>query len=374
MSLEQIGQKLKATREGQSLSLGQIYDRTKIPPNHLEAIESGIADDLPETVYVAGFIKRYGDLLGLNGQSLADEYKRGSQPVEAGRGVGMFNAGRMATQQVSAPVVYVSKPRGSDAPGFAKTFFYPSLLLIAVIGVVCGLAAWYQSQLVAQQDPGVLALNQSASRFNNMSGGPIPATTIAAPNALSNAAVNGANPAAAQTPPGDSKISLSASQHVWVDVKSVATGASLFTGYLEMGDRRDFQDVQGLRVRAGNGASVSVAFNGASETMGAAGKVAEKVYAAPQAASAPGVAGVPGAAGTAALGTGTATAAGAKAVTPLKKPWVRKAIATDGTTGRSGRSRGLDSGGTRDIPGVSGGGSRSIDVPYRYNDGRLDND
>jgi cytoskeleton protein RodZ len=88
MSLEQIGQKLKATREGQSLSLGQIYDRTKIPPNHLEAIESGIADDLPETVYVAGFIKRYGDLLGLNGQSLADEYKRGSQPVEAGRGMG----------------------------------------------------------------------------------------------------------------------------------------------------------------------------------------------------------------------------------------------------------------------------------------------
>jgi hypothetical protein len=281
----------------------------------------------------------------------------------------------MATQQVSAPVVYVSKPRGSDAPGFAKTFFYPSLLLIAVIGVVCGLAAWYQSQLVAQQDPGVLALNQSASRFNNMSGGPIPATTMAAPNALPNAVTaNGANVATAPAPAGDSKISLSASQHVWVEVKSVATGASLFTGYLEMGDRRDFQDVQGLRVRAGNGASLSVNFNGASETMGPAGKVAEKVYAAPQVAGAPAAAGVAGAAGTSALGTGTATAAGAKAVTPLKKPWVRKAIATDGTTGRSGRSRGLDSGGTRDIPGVSAGGSRSIDVPYRYNDGRLDND
>ena len=76
MSLEQIGQKLKVAREGQSLSVGQVYDRTKIPVNHIDALESGRLDDLPEPVYVAGFIKRYGDMLGLNGQSLADEFRQ----------------------------------------------------------------------------------------------------------------------------------------------------------------------------------------------------------------------------------------------------------------------------------------------------------
>jgi len=369
MSLEQIGQKLKATREGRSMTLGQIYDRTKIPPNHLEAIENGIEDDLPESVYVAGFIKRYGDMLGLNGQSLADEYKRGNQPVDTGRGI--FGGGRVATQAAVAPVVYVSKPR-SDAPGFAKTFFYPSLLLIAVIGVVCGLAAWYQSQLSAQQDPGVLSLGQSANHFNTTNGSQIPQTTVTAPNSLAMTGT-GTDPTAvnAAAQPQDSKISLSASQHVWVEVKAVSTGNSLFTGYLEMGERRDFQDPQGLRVRAGNGASLSVDYQGKAETMGAPGKVAEKVYAAPQVAGAPGAV---VAAGSAATGTGGSILKTPGATASVKKStWVPKRTA-DSSNG-SGRRRAYDTGGTRDIPGVSGGGgSRAIDVPYRYNDGRLDND
>jgi cytoskeletal protein RodZ len=366
MSLEQIGQKLKATREGQSLSLGQVYDRTKIPPNHLEAIESGNGDDLPEPVYVAGFIKRYGDMLGLNGQSLADEYKRDGQPVETSRGI--FGGGRSAVQQVSAPVVYVSKPRTSDAPGFAKTFFYPSLLLISVLGVVSLMAMWYQSQLVGQQDPGVLALNQSATRFNNMNGGQIPQTVTTAPNALNAAGTAAGTAPATPAPAQDSKISLSASQHVWVEVKAVSTGASLFTGYLEMGERRDFQDPQGLRVRAGNGGSLSVAFQNKTETMGLAGKIAEKVYAAPQVAGAPGA--TPGVTAT---GTGT-SAIGTPVKIVKKLPWQRKPT-TDGAGTGSGRHHGFDGSGTRDIPGVSaGGGSRAIDVPYRYNEGRLDND
>jgi len=365
MSLEQIGQKLKATREGQGLSLGQIYDRTKIPPNHLEAIECGFTDDLPEPVYVAGFIKRYGDLLGLNGQTLADEYKRGEQPADSGRGI-FSKGGRSAVQQVSAPVVYVTKTRTSDAPGFLKTFFYPSLLLIAVIGVVVGLAAWYQSQLVSQQDPGVLALNQSATHFTNLNGGQIPQTAASSPNAL--AAAGAANQPVQPVQPQDSKISLSASQHVWVEVKAVSTGASLFTGYLEMGERRDFQDPQGLRVRAGNGGSVSVVYQGNTETMGQAGKVTEKVYATPVAQTA--------VAGAAPANPGSGTLTGAvKPVTTVKKTaWTRKTNA-DGSSSAPARHRGFDSSGTRDIPGVSGGGgTRAIDVPYRYNDGRLDND
>lgn len=353
MSLEQIGQKLKVAREGQSLSVGQVYDRTKIPTNHIDALESGRLDDLPEPVYVAGFIKRYGDMLGLNGQSLADEYKRAGQPVvENGRG--LFHRGG-GVQQAVAPLVYVSKPRvETEAPSFTKTFFYPGLLLIAVLGVVCGLSTWHQSQLNTQ-DPGLLALGRSAERFNPAQ---LPATGVAPVTGL----VNGANGSPA-APATDNKIALSASQHVWVEVKSVASGQSLFTGYLEMGERRDFQDVQGLRVRAGNGGSLTVDYLGKSEAFGLPGKIAERVFA-----SAP----------VAAAGSDSATATGdaatKPAVTTVKwKPAVRK-TATDGSVSQVRRSRRSEEV-TRDIPGVSsGGGTRSIDVPYRYNDGRLDND
>lgn len=353
MSLDQIGQKLKNAREAQNLSLGQVYDRTKIPTNNLEAIESGRGEDLPEPVYVAGFIKRYGDFLGLQGQSLADEYKKaGTAPVEPR---GLFS--RAAVQQVSAPpMVYVSKPRGDEAPSFTKTFFYPSLLLVAVLAVVCGLGAWYQSQLASQQDPGVLALKESASHFN-------PSSMPTAP--VGPGAVPTVQPQV-QTPP-DNKIALTASNKVWLEVKSVGSGQSLFTGYLERGDRRDFTDPQGLRVRAGNGGSLSVDFQGKSEAFGLAGKVTERVFAP----AVPAVAATGAVNGTA---DASATAAAVKPVTTVNKWKPTKRMLSDGSSGTERRSRRLDEG-TRDIPGVSsGGGARSIDVPYRYNDGRLDND
>ncbi|MBP9091674.1 helix-turn-helix domain-containing protein [bacterium] len=356
MSLEQIGQKLKVAREGQSLSVGQVYDRTKIPVNHIDALESGRLDDLPEPVYVAGFIKRYGDMLGLNGQSLADEYKRAGQPVvENGRG--LFHRGG-GVQQAVAPLVYVSKPRvETEAPSFTKTFFYPGLLLIAVLGVVCGLSTWHQAQLNTQ-DPGLLALGRSAERFNPAQ---LPATGVA--TAVNGTVPNGTNSTA--VPATDNKIALSASQHVWVEVKSVASGQSLFTGYLEMGERRDFQDVQGLRVRAGNGGSLTVDYQGKSEAFGLPGKIAERVFA-----SAP----VTAAGNDSASVTATGDAATKPAVTTVKWKAPVRRTATDGSVSQGRRPRRSDEG-TRDIPGVSsGGGTRSIDVPYRYNDGRLDND
>src|SRR5271156_835034 len=76
MSLATIGQKLRSAREAQGLSLVQVYERTKIPLNHLQAVEQGDSDELPEPVFIFGFIKRYAECIGLDGQVLADEFKR----------------------------------------------------------------------------------------------------------------------------------------------------------------------------------------------------------------------------------------------------------------------------------------------------------
>src|SRR5271156_4254599 len=75
MTFEQIGQQLRIARDTLGLSLNQIQERTKIPFNHLQAIDNGQIEELPEPVYVTGFIKRYAECVGLDGQRLADQYK-----------------------------------------------------------------------------------------------------------------------------------------------------------------------------------------------------------------------------------------------------------------------------------------------------------
>lgn len=353
MSLEQIGPKLKAAREAQGLSIGQVYDRTKIQPNHIEAIENGRLEDLPEPVYVAGFIKRYGDFVGLSGQSLADEYKRSSQPQEAK--AGLFHRSAAPSP---VPVAYVTKARPeTQAPSFSKTFFYPALLLFAILGVVAALLYWQQSQLAAQQDPSVLALRDSTLRFNSAQ-----TTTTANTPQLPT------TPQTTALQPEGSKVGITASQHVWVEVKARSTGQALFVGYLEKGDRREYQDAQGVTVRAGNGGSLSVEYQGKSEVFGENGKVKERDFIA----AAPIV--DPNAALTTAA-AGTATTGVKPPVTTVKRKISLQRSDADGSAARERRSRRLDDGPTRDIPGLSSGHSgRSIDVPYRYTEGRLDND
>lgn len=360
MALEQIGQKLKSARESQSLSLSQVYDKTKIPMEHLEALELGRADDLPEQVYVTGFIKRYGDLVGLNGQTLVDEFKRSMQQESSGRG-GIFGGGRASTtpsaSSTMAPVTYVTKARvDAEAPGFAKTFFYPALLVISTIGVVCGLAQWYQSQMANQNDPGVEILKRPVSGFDK-NGQPIAVT--GGPN-QANQANNGLQTNNATT--SEAKVALSASQHVWLEVTAMSSGAPLFSGYLERGDRRDFQDAQGLRIRAGNGASVTVDYQGNNETFGPAGKPLTREFANPTYSAAQNNP----ATGTTSTATATGATTASSDIKPaiVKKPVLPRKVADDSSSGRRGGYRRIE-GVSRDVPADSG---RSIDVPYRYTD------
>ncbi|WP_413164572.1 helix-turn-helix domain-containing protein [Capilliphycus salinus ALCB114379] len=70
-SLRQVGQELRQAREALSLSLTQLHRQTMIPLSHLRALETGQIDQLPEDVYLRGFICRLGNALGLNGTAMA---------------------------------------------------------------------------------------------------------------------------------------------------------------------------------------------------------------------------------------------------------------------------------------------------------------
>ncbi len=63
--LAEIGAQLKQRREDKELTLEEVQASTLIPKNHLQAIEEGNLDRLPELVYVQGFIRKYGQAIGM---------------------------------------------------------------------------------------------------------------------------------------------------------------------------------------------------------------------------------------------------------------------------------------------------------------------
>jgi hypothetical protein len=207
--------------------------------------------------------------------------------------------------------------------------------------------SWYstqQSNTANQPDPYNLSLKDSAAQLHQQPG------------------INAATPGSTTAPVQDDKLTLTASRHVWIDVKKVSSGESIFTGYMEQGDRREFSDPQGLRITAGNGSSVSSEFKGKIEPFGEAGKPVERTFVTQNAVAATD----PAQSGTTATGTaGASSSLATSAVKPIKR--VRKS--TDG--GASPRYRSIEGGGARSIYGGDGG-SRAIDVPYRYSEGRLD--
>ncbi|MDZ8085515.1 MAG: helix-turn-helix domain-containing protein [Nostoc sp. DedQUE12b] len=71
LCLRQIGQQLQKTRQSKGLSLDHIQLSTHIRTELIEALENGNSKELPDDIFLRGYIRRYGDALGLNGVALA---------------------------------------------------------------------------------------------------------------------------------------------------------------------------------------------------------------------------------------------------------------------------------------------------------------
>jgi len=67
----QIGATLRQAREHQGISVGQLYSKTLVQVFYIKALEAGSIEQLPEDIYLRGFIRRLGNALGLDGSALA---------------------------------------------------------------------------------------------------------------------------------------------------------------------------------------------------------------------------------------------------------------------------------------------------------------
>ncbi|NEO98121.1 MAG: hypothetical protein F6K58_05380 [Symploca sp. SIO2E9] len=79
MILLQIGQQLRQIRDNRSLSVQELHCQTLVPVHQIRALEAGNIEQLPEDVYLRGFICKLGKALGINGAELAASLPENAQ-------------------------------------------------------------------------------------------------------------------------------------------------------------------------------------------------------------------------------------------------------------------------------------------------------
>ncbi|MDE2886847.1 MAG: helix-turn-helix domain-containing protein [Gemmatimonadota bacterium] len=77
--MQEFASELRAQRESSGMSLEELFERTRINPDYLRAIESGNYDVLPE-IYVRLFIKKYAQEIGLDVEETLARYEK-NRPV-----------------------------------------------------------------------------------------------------------------------------------------------------------------------------------------------------------------------------------------------------------------------------------------------------
>lgn len=242
--LAQLGKQLRLKRQEQSLSLEKVAAATRIQQRMLQAIEEGDLNELPEPIYIQGFLKQYAEALGLNGTELSNSFPIGDRRLKI-------------------------KPVWHRLPATQLRPIH--LYLIYIFVIVCAVNAL--SQILSRSQ---LQTSSQAQTY-------VQELTSAAPEpALATQPVKQKPVSAIASNNTDSKklqIGVTLKAPSWIRV--VADGKTQFEGLLPQGTRRTWAAQKELTVRAGNAGSVLFTFNQEkAKQLGKFGEVQEVTFAA----------------------------------------------------------------------------------------------
>ncbi|MBD0267557.1 MAG: helix-turn-helix domain-containing protein [Cyanobacteria bacterium Co-bin8] len=281
--LREIGAYLRQIRQQQGRGLDDIANQIFIRPALLRAVEEGQEQQLPEPVFIQGFIRRYGEALGLDGSELSKEFSVTaahivSEPHSNGNGLTNGHTEvemRPPVQEARQPVQETRQPLQETR----QPIQFPHDPPVPERGVnrrqsglPLGLAAG-ALVLVAGAALGIWSL---ANRPNQASVANSSQSATAAPEAVTPDPVPVPVPTPAATPEPTSNApvvaDLSMRDRAWISV--VADGQKVYEGILESGTEETYEAQSSLRITSGNAGGVALSFNGSAPvSMGASGTV-----------------------------------------------------------------------------------------------------
>ena len=225
MSLNPVGDRLRAAREAKGVPLEEIARQTRIPIRHLEHIERGEWDAMPAITYSVGFARSYANALGLDGASVGAELR---EQLGGGRTV------------ASGPAAYYEPADPARVP---PRWIAITAIIVAIL-IVAGYLVWRNHAVGGDSDPTDIAETS--------------APTTQAPPAQPKTQA----PAAA-TPAANGPVVLAATQDVWLRVSDGTQPKALFQGILKAGQRYEVPSTaQAPTIRTGRANVINVTVGG----------------------------------------------------------------------------------------------------------------
>jgi cytoskeleton protein RodZ len=123
------GDVLRQQREALGLDLDDVAAALRIKPDYLSALEAGCPDLLPGPTYAIGFVRTYSDYLGLDDREILRRFRAETTGLDAKPDLAF-----------PMPLSERSIPGGS-------------MLLVALILVLCGYGTWYYLSTVERSRP-----------------------------------------------------------------------------------------------------------------------------------------------------------------------------------------------------------------------------
>ncbi|MGQ9869821.1 helix-turn-helix domain-containing protein [Leptodesmis sp.] len=253
--LTEIGAYLRQVRQLQELSLETVTSITKIPVRTLQAIEDGNLAQLPEPVYIQGFIRRYADAIGTDGAELANAFPTGA---------------------IIRPV----KPTWKSAfKAQLRPLHLYILYMLLVVGAVIGLS--YTLNRSASQASRYAYLTKPVSPGQYVAPGSNEFYGPSAPTQIGKTAAKKIAPTTSCKPV---RVGLTLTAQSWLRI--TVDGKTEFEGVLPEGTQRTWEANKQVIVRAGDAGAVLVSHNEERpQLMGKPGVVEEKQFDASSHAS-----------------------------------------------------------------------------------------
>lgn len=224
--LKEITRKLRQVREEKGMLLEQVAAKILVRPTFLNALEEGRFEDLPEPVYIQGFIRRYGDALGIDGMALSQEFGAIACPPP----IPQDNNSSSSKSNIYIPLAVP----------------YVLLIIAASLGLFYVLSPKSGEQTVTQ--------NQYSSKVSQQKTQPKPQAS-----SLPVTSKPKPTPTPKSKPIEGVKVSLDVKDESWVKVTT--DGKKVFEGTLQKGDKKSFNAKEKLVIRSGNAKGVLVSVN-----------------------------------------------------------------------------------------------------------------
>jgi cytoskeletal protein RodZ len=270
--LRQIAEYLAYQREQQDISLEKISTQTYIPLRLLKALDSLQLDQLPEPVYIRGFIRRYADALGLNRIEIADAFPVEPAVPVAPEAEGSVGSGLEA--QSSSYEVAPSINRGNQPASSRRPWLLAGIGAAVLVGAIALVAQNFSKQPAVTPpetatSPAELPADTAAAPTQTSPSAPASpeaATSVPSPKATSPSPTTGS--------PSPVQADVNLTGRSWMQV--IADGKTAYEGTLGQGEQRTWQAKKQLVITAGNAGAVVLSCNrGEAKPLGKAGQVVD---------------------------------------------------------------------------------------------------